>query len=63
MSLVHCEYHNKKKDYLFCLNHACRERLVCDKCNARENLHRDHRVLLIRDFLKSDEEELRVAFG
>ena len=63
MGVEYCEHHNKKKDYLFCLNNSCRERLVCDRCNARENIHRDHKMLVIKHFLNSDEEELKIAFG
>ena len=58
-----CEIHQIKKDYLFCLEQNCEDRLCCIECYAKENLHKEHRCIILKDFLRSEESELGRVFN
>ena len=38
-----CEKHKIKKDYLFCMESRCRDRLCCEKCYSEDNKHNLHK--------------------
>ena len=58
-----CEKHQEKKDYIFCLERECRNRLCCEKCHFEDSLHKGHKSIKLRNFMKSEESELGRIFN
>ncbi len=52
-----------KRDYLFCLENECEERLCCIECYVKDNLHKNHRCIILKDFMQSEESELARVFN
>ena len=58
-----CEKHQLNKDYLFCLESRCRDRLCCVKCHFEDSLHRNHKFIIISQFMKNEENEIGKVFN
>ena len=54
-----------KNDYLFCSDRECDyfSRLCCKKCYTDDNLHENHKNIIISEFIKSEENELGRIFN
>ena len=63
MSYIDCEKHQIKKDYLFCSNSRCKDRLVCKKCFHIDQDHIGHKYVHIKYFMEGDDHELRKIFS
>ena len=60
---LECEKHKMKKDFIFCLESDCDDRLVCMKCYVFDKKHDRHRVILLKFFMDGDEDEINRILG
>lgn len=60
---MNCEKHQMKRDYLFCLDQTCRDRLTCMKCYMRDQKHNGHNYVNIKSFMRKDEDQLARIFN
>ena len=58
-----CEKHKLDKNFLFCLEQDCHDRLACKKCNVLDNQHCNHRFVMVDYFMDNDQDELERIFG
>ena len=49
-----CEKHNKKKNYLFCLEDGCNNRLTCQLCHEHDKIHSNHNFILIEPLMNAN---------
>jgi len=49
---LECSKHKIKKDYLFCLESGCSNRLTCKKCYEQDHQHLNHDSVFIDGFMK-----------
>ena len=52
-----------KKDFVFCLDSDCDDRLVCMKCFVLDKKHIDHRVIMLKPFMDGDQDEIKRLFS
>ena len=52
-----------KKDFVFCLESDCDNRLVCMKCFILDHKHIDHRLIILKLFMDGDEDEINRIFS
>jgi len=63
MQALECQKHQIKKDFVFCLESDCDDRLVCMKCYVLDQKHDDHKVIMLKPFMNDDENEINRIFG
>jgi len=49
-----CYKHDLKKNYLFCLENGCEQRLGCELCYLEDQEHQGHRVILLKEFMENE---------
>ena len=52
-----------KKDFVFCLDSDCDDRLVCMKCFCLDQKHNGHRVIMLKPFMDGDQDEIKRLFS
>ena len=57
-----CQRHNIEKDFLFCLESRCDDRFACIECHVSDESHKGHKFIVIKEFMKNDEQELKKIF-
>lgn len=62
MELAICKKHNKQKNFLFCIEQSCKERLTCNKCYIKDKIHNDHQFILLEDLNNGNIEDLEESF-
>jgi len=62
MQGIDCENHQLKKDFVFCLEPGCNDRLVCKKCYVLDRKHDRHKFIMIEYLMENDENELKRIF-
>ena len=58
-----CKKHNLKKDFIFCLEPDCEDRLVCKKCYLIDQQHFTHKRICIEYFMETDYDEFLKIFN
>jgi len=52
-----------KKDFVFCLDSDCDDRLVCVNCYVLDKKHDRHRVIILKSFIDDNEDEIKRIFN
>ena len=63
MQALNCEKHQLKKDFVFCLESDCHDRLVCMKCYVLDQKHNGHRFVMLKFFMDDDQNEINRIFS
>jgi len=52
-----------KKDFVFCLDSDCDDRLVCVNCYVLDKKHNDHTLIILKSFMDDNENEINRIFS
>lgn len=63
MEPLKCKKHRLSKDFIFCLDKGCDDRLVCKKCHVLDEKHSGHNFVMVEFFMQNDEDEFKRIFG
>ena len=62
MQSLKCDKHKINNNFVFCLEEGCADRLACKKCIVLDKKHTNHNVVMIKFFIKNDEDEIKRIF-
>ena len=63
MQVLDCQKHQMKKDFVFCLDSDCDDRLVCVQCFVLDQKHIGHRLIILKPFMDDNENEINRIFS
>ena len=61
--MLNCQKHQIKKDFVFCLESDCDDRLVCMNCFVLDQKHNGHKLIMLKPFMDGNENEINRIFS